>query len=106
MNQFMLSLTFVFLSTSILFASKNRPIYTVKDGNLHTSYGPNQDKCSQTSFYWREDGKIAVDEQKNVMNLMTVKKTVVKNNSVLAGITYLRATNIHLINSVSVLEEL
>lgn len=74
MNQFILSLTVVFLSTSTLFASKNRPIYTAKDGNLHRSYGPNQDKCCATSFYWREEGKIAVDQQKKCNDCNSTKK--------------------------------
>lgn len=51
MNRFTLFLALVFLSGSTLFASKNRPIYTVKDGECHRSTGPNQDQCSKSTYY-------------------------------------------------------
>lgn len=56
----MLSLGVVLLSVSTLFASSNKPIYTIKDGESHRSGGSNHDKCYKSDSTHRGDGKTSV----------------------------------------------
>lgn len=46
MSKIILLLTIIFASNSSLFASKNKPIYTVKDDKVHMSGGKNHSECS------------------------------------------------------------
>lgn len=64
MHKFTLLLTAALLSGSSLFPSTNRPIYTVKEGNVHRSIGDNQDKCYQASYYQQGNRNIVADVSK------------------------------------------
>lgn len=55
----------ILLSDSALFASKDRPIYTIKNYEVHRSSGPNQDQCTRSC--WKgttRDGKIVASVSK------------------------------------------
>lgn len=47
MSKIILLLAIIFASNSTLFASKNKPIYTVKDNKVHMSTGKNQSECNK-----------------------------------------------------------
>ena len=51
MHKSILLLTGILLFGSTVFASSNRPIYTIKDKDVHRSGGRNQGQCYQSKYY-------------------------------------------------------